>query len=269
VNKALTHSPSKEHTLRQKLHLAIEKKQTILEDLMEKGETLKVELDFIKHEYNVRIGGLLLKDNHLDLEILQLKNLKELIKGGMSYKQALKFEEDAFYTEMLEMQKEQERLNEEKKILEEIQDVSEEIMEDIKTIWKKLIRRFHPDLVVDPHEKQEREEIMKKINKAYTEHNLDVLYAFESSNSAVDTKELTIQDLEKMLETIENAILNAQGELNVLKKSTWYEWKKKKDKVNEMFKKKDIFAELEQTLLDDIVKKIEIVQRLREEVHPR
>lgn len=235
---------------------------------MEKIEDLKLDLDLIKHEYNVRIGGLLLKDNHLDLELLQLRNLKELMKGGMSYHQALKFEEDAFYTEMLEMQKEQERLNEEKKILEEIQDVSEEVMDDIKTIWKKLIRKFHPDLATDPQEKTEKEEIMKKINKAYSEHNLEVLRSFESMNGVIDSHEMTIQDLEKMIETIENSIIDAQGELTVLKKSTWYEWKKKRDKLGDA-KKKDIFAELEAKLLDDIVKKIEIVQKLRDEVHPK
>lgn len=265
MQKFLVQSSPKEEKKRERLLASIERKQKILEDLMEKIEVLRVDLDLIKHEYHVRVGGLLLKDNQLDLEILQLKNLKELMRGGMTYEQATKYEEDAFYSEMLRMQKEQEELDEEKKLLDDIQDVSEEVMEDIKTIWKKLIRMYHPDLVSDMAEKERREELMKKINKAYTEHNLEALRAFESTQDITTLDSLSSRELEDQLVKIENAINDAQGELTVLQKSEWYEWKKKMEKQKE---KKDVFAELEGSLLDDIVKKIEMVQKLRVEVHP-
>lgn len=254
---------------KKKLREAIDRKTKILEELMAKIEMLKIELDLIQHEYNVRIGALLLKDNQLDLEILQLKNLKELIKGGMTYSQAMKFEEDAFYSETIRMQKEQEKIEEEKKMLEDIQDVSEEVMEDMKTIWKKLIRQFHPDLVTDPQEKARREELVKKINKAYTEHNLEALHALESTTSVSEVYELSQEQLEELLAKIENTILDEEGELTVLQKSTWYEWKKKKEKAESGGKSTDIFQELEQKFLDDIVKKIAIAQELRAAVHPK
>lgn len=259
------HSSKKEAALRK----SIEKKTRLLEDLMAKAEMLKMELEFIQHEYNVRIGTLLLKDNQLDLEILQLQNLKELLKGGMTYQQALKYEEDAFYSDMLRVQKEQEKLDEEKKMLEEIADVSEEVLEDIKAIWKKLIKRFHPDLVTDGQEKSRRENLMKQINKAYTERNRELLLAFESQQELTVIAELTLEQLEEALVKLENAIADAEGNLRVLQKSTWYEWKKKMDKgVGDEGKKQDVFAELEQKFLDDIVKKIELVQKLRAEVQP-
>lgn len=259
---------SREDRKKQSLQKLIKKKTVLLEELMEKAELLKMELETISHEYHVRIGTLLLKDNQLDLEILQLKNLQELMKSGMTYQQAMKFEEDAFYSETLRMQQEQERLEEEKKMLEGIQDVSDDVMEEVKIIWKKLIRKFHPDLVTDPTEKQKREDMMKKINKAYTERNLEVLQQLEQTQTIEEIGELTISQLELSLDRIESSIRDGEGELNILQNSTWYEWKKKKDKAKQEGLLQDVFAELEQKFLDDIVKKIEVAQKLRQEVHP-
>jgi len=262
---------------RKALEESIERKRKILEDLMADYEMLKVELDLIKHEYHVRIGKLLLKDNQLDLEILQLKNLQELMGKGMTYKKALATEQDSFYSEILKMQKEQEKINEEQEMLDSIADVSEEIAQNIKEVWKRLIRKFHPDLAQSKEEKEKREEIMKKINKAYTENNLDLLKEYETSTSLENVKEIPSQELEEVLANIEEMIRNYTGEIRVLKASSWYEWKKKIDKAKEKSTdlkvsankaKEDVFKELENNLLDDIVKKIEVVQKLREDVIP-
>src|SRR5579872_5488932 len=254
--KSIVLTTSPEDRKKQRLTQSIEKKTHILEELMADLETLKVELELIQHEYNVRIGALLLKDNQLDVEILQLKNLKELMRGGMTYQEAMKFEEDSFFAELLAMQKEQERLEEEKKMLDEIADVTEEVKEQINAVWKKLIRQFHPDLVTDPQKKSQREELMKKINKAYTENNLEALLAFEETQHVDTLTELTLAQLEEKLAKLEQSVLDARGNITVLQKSVWYEWKKKRERA------KDIFSDLEKKFLDNIVKKIEIVQKL-------
>lgn len=268
MKKTLQTTTTREEKRRKSLMALIEKKTRILEELMTKVEDLRIELELISHEYNVRIGGLLLKDNQLDLEILQLKNLKELMRGGMTYSAAMKYEEDAFYSETIRMQKEQEKLDEERKFLDDIQDVSEEVKQSIRVIWKKLIRQFHPDLVTDELEKARREELVKKINKAYSENNLEALQQFEATQDVVLLVELTLEQLEENLEKVEQAIRDTEGDLTVLEKSTWYEWKKKKQKAKDNHISQDIFNDLEKKFLDDIVKKIEIVQQLRVDVHP-
>jgi hypothetical protein len=276
MKNSLVKSLTLDEKKKERLKISIEKKTKILEDLMDKVEMLKIELELISHEYNVRIGALLLKDNQLDLEILQLKNLQELMKGGMTYSAAMKYEEDAFYSEMLKMQKEQEKIQEEQKFLDNIQDVSEEVMESIKEVWKKLIRKFHPDLVLNLEEKSRRDEIMKKINTAYSERNLEALLALESTQNVAFAAELSLEQLEETLVRVENSIRDAEGNLVVLQRSPWYEWKKKIEKAakvalakgEQSHKKQDVFVELEQKFLDDIVKKIEMVQKLRKEVHP-
>lgn len=263
--KALVTDIQIEDKKKSQLRTSIQRKKKVLEEWTEKVEELQVELDLIKSEYHVRVGGLLLKDNQLDLEILQLQNLKEKMAQGMTYGQAVKEDEDAFYNEILRMQKEQEKLEEEKVMLEKRETVDVLIIEEVKSIWKKLIRKFHPDLVTDPEEKNRREDIMKKINQAYTQYDVDTLKAFENNSDLEDSTLSSVEKLESILIEIENSIEDLKMEWVDLKNSIWYSWKVKKQRAT---KQEDIFADLEKTLLDDVVKKIKILQSLRSEIIP-
>lgn len=251
---------------KQQLQKSIEQKKQILVLWNEKIELLRMDLDLIKHEYDVRIGYLLLKDNQLDLEIIQLKNLKRLMEEGMTYEEAVAYEEDKFYSEILRMQEEAKRIEEEKEMLENIYNVSEEIAEDIKTLWKKLIRTFHPDLVQNLEEKHQREEIMKQINAAYAARDLEALQKIAVSNITPSIREMTVEDLEQALVDLENTLIRAKEEWEELKESEWYIWKIKIEKAKKT--KEDVFAPLEKSLLDDITRKITIAQSLRAEVRP-
>ncbi len=249
-----------------RLSKAIDGKRKILQELMEDVELLKIELNVMKHEYDIRIGSLLLKDNQLDLEILQMKNLKKCMDEGMSYKEALKHEEDAFYNEILRLQKEQDRIDEEKKSYADMNLFSKEITQDVKNLWKKLIRKFHPDLVLDVKEKLQREEMVKKINKAYSENDFETLSQYEEYSNVENRNETTVEMLEKVLVDIENMIIRLKNSYQSLKKSQWFSWKKKYETAKKS--SIDIFADLEKALLDDIVKKISILNKLKSEITP-
>lgn len=263
--KALITSTAFEDKKKNQLRNSIYRKQKILEEWTEKVEELRMELDLIKHEYHVRVGGLLLKDNQLDLEILQLKNLKELMDQGMSYGDAIKQEEDAFYNEILRMQQEQETIDEEKEMLEKRETIDTSIVDAVKSLWKKLIRKFHPDLVTDVEEKLRREDIMKKINQAYSHFDLEALQSFENNIEIENISEASLEKLERVLVDIENTIDELKMEWIEQKNSMWYSWRIKKQKAQ---RQEDVFAELEKTLLDDVVKKIKILQELRRKVIP-
>ncbi|HXS15103.1 MAG TPA: hypothetical protein VN711_03160 [Candidatus Saccharimonadales bacterium] len=258
---------------KEQLQSAILRKRQQLEEITTKVEMLQLELQLVRHEYHVRIGALVLKDNQLDLEILQLRNLKELMESGMSYAEALRHEEDAFYNEILRMQKEQEEIDEEKQMLDRRKDVSEEVENEIKKLWKTLIRKFHPDLVLDSAEKTKREAAMKEINRAYAENDLEILKRYENNMEIDDIAISSIERLEKILVDTENRILMTRMEYEELKLSEWYNWKMRKEKAKKRKKEEpeeDIFRELENDLLDDITKKIIILQGLRQDVghHP-
>lgn len=267
MQKALARTTDKEEKIKKRLQESIFRKRQILTEWTEKVETLKMDLDLVKNEYTVRIGYLFLKDNQLDLEIIQYKNLKRLMDEGMTYDEAVRAEEDTFYNEILRMQKEQEKIEGEKILFEKRSDVTDTVLDDIKALWKKLIRKFHPDLVTDVSEKLQREALMKKINNAYAEADLETLRALENQMSIERLEESTVERLEKVLVDTENLIIEAKAAFKELRASEWYGWKKRLEKAKK--EKVDIFAEMERTLLDDIVKKIEILQELRMQVQPQ
>lgn len=261
MNISITPTLEKEEQAKKQLEQSIQRKKKILEEWMEKVETLKIELELIKNEYMVRIGYLFLKDDKLDLEIIEYKNLKKLMDEGMTYEEAKKAEEDKFYSEILRMQKEQERLEQEKSFFEKRQEVPLVVQENIKELWKKLIRKFHPDLVTNSEEKAKREIFMKKINKAYSEGDLDLLKQLEENEEIENIDRSSKEKLEEILVGIENLIQKTKQDFRDLRESEWYFWKKRKENTDS-----DVFADLERKLLDDIVKKIEILRSLRVEV---
>lgn len=267
MNTQIIISTSKEDRVKKQLQTSILRKRKVLEVWMEKVELLRMDLELVKNEYNVRIGYLFLKDNQLDLEIIQLKNLKRLMDEGMTYDEAMRAEEDTFYNEILRMQKEQENMEKEKEIFEKRSELSTDLQEELKILWKKLIRKFHPDLVTDAEEKTQRESLMKQINKAYTEGDIQMLQKLENHMHVENAKESTIEKLELILVETENLIRSCKEEFKELRESEWYSWKKRIEKGKK--ERIDIFAALEKNLLDDIVKKIHILEKLRLEVHPQ
>src|SRR5258706_458700 len=96
-----------------------------------------------------------------------------------------------------------------------------------KKLWKRLIVKFHPDLVIDVEEKIQREEIVKKLNQAYREHDIDVLRAFETDleNDLLENK--SIEKLEMILVDLENMILRVDKDFQKLKESEWFVWRMK------------------------------------------
>jgi hypothetical protein len=53
--------------------------------------------------------------------------------------------------------------------------LSDEDAEELKRLFYSLAKRFHPDLATDPAEKKRRQDIMVKVNKAYSSKDLNAL----------------------------------------------------------------------------------------------
>lgn len=227
-------------------------------------EMLKMDLEIVEHTYKARIGRLYLKDNQLDLEIIRYKNIIQLMKTGLSFGAALKKIEDTFYAEQIRLDHENEEIEMDEEIVAKRKDVSDRIVEDIKTLWKKIIFKFHPDLVSDPAAKAQREEIMKRVNKAYSENDYETLKKIETQHYYEKIGESTVEELEMILVDLENSIIHIRQQYTELKQSDWYNWKIRIEKAKK--KNEDIFKDLENDLLDDIVKKINILNNLKKEI---
>lgn len=221
---------------------------------------LKDELELIKREYLLRVGSLFSRDNHLDIEIIKYKNILEFIRGGLTLEEAMVKVESEYYSEDFGDQTDFESRPDGEFMTEHGRETSGE-EQQLKSLWKKAVMKFHPDLVSDQKEKKVRENIMKQINKAYNERDFKALNDLYKNNEVKGWHETTIEELEQLLIEIENNLISIKNEFQLLKKTEWYQWKKKiieakKDGI-------DVFKELEDSMFDDIVRKTRILTDLK------
>lgn len=226
-------------------------------------EMLRLDLDIVKREYHVRIGRLYLKDDQLDLEIIRYKNIKSLLEAGVSYDDALKKINDQYYAEKEVFDFRGEEMHFDETILLKRKDVEENTLMDIKRLWKKLLFQLHPDLTKNPKDKKQREAIMRKINDAYTENDFDALKNIEIQHATENFEDDSLDRLEQRIVELEDSIISQQLQYKTLRNSEWYIWRKKSQAAKK--KNIDIFKDLEEKLLEDITRKIKIVQVYRKE----
>jgi hypothetical protein len=256
-------SLANEEKNRKNLLQSIKKKRLLLQKLVIRTEMVKVKLDILKREYMVKIGSLVAKDNHLDLDIIRCRNIIRLMEDGLSYEKAVEEIQSTYYAEQLEIDKENENIRHAEEVIEKSRNnKSEEIQVDARKLWKRLISKFHPDLTLDPTEKKRREDIMKQINMAYEEGDTKRLQRIETEHTPVE--QTTVQHLEDVLVLLENEILEQEKQYTLLKKSEWYKWYMKISRTHQTIQ--DIFSDVEKKLLDDIVAKIEIVRKLKKKI---
>lgn len=249
---------------RKYLEEAIKKKKQVLSRLIGKIEILKMDLEMTKHTYDMRIGRLYLKDNQLDLHIIQLQNILDLMRTGLSYGDAITRIEDTFYAEQIRLDREEEEMEKEEKLFGKEDTLSEQNKLDIKSLWKKIIRKFHPDLVMDPLLKKEREVIVKQINKAYREMDYETLRLFEQRHEGQDIREFTQEKLEEILIGLENTIVQMQKRYSQLCQSPWYGWKKRIDKAKK--NNEDIFEKMEKEIQASIAIKADTITNLKRKI---
>ncbi|MBP9719110.1 MAG: hypothetical protein KBD46_01465 [Candidatus Levybacteria bacterium] len=249
--------------LKKSLIQTIEKKRNILLSITAKVEMLRLDLDIIKREYHVRIGRLYLKDDQLDLEIIRYKNIKSLLESGMSYDKAIEKINEQYYAEKKLFDFRDEEIAYDEKLLSMRKDVEESTQEDIKKLWKKLLFQLHPDLTKNPEEKKQREGIMRKINDAYAQNDFDTLKTIENQHTEEDFAIASVERLEQRIAELEDAAITQEIEYQTLLSSEWYMWRKKSQAAQK--KNSDIFKELEEKLLEDVTRKIYIVQVYRKE----
>src|ERR1041385_1694017 len=125
---------------------------------------LRQATEMARQEYLVKVGSLFLEADRPDLEIIHVKNLLEQMKCGFTHNQAVKKISKTYYAEQLELEREQEEIHKNEQVYKKREEKDEINTEQNKAIWKRLIAKFHPDLVQDEKEKEKRDAIMKQIN---------------------------------------------------------------------------------------------------------
>ena len=98
---------------------------------------------------------------------------------------------------------------------------SPKLEEKIRKLFRELAKRFHPDLTSDPVEKKWREEVMTKVNQAYSNRDLKTLEALAEqpdrpAPSAMQTSEQEIAALKAELKRLDGVIAHLNTQLRDL-----------------------------------------------------
>lgn len=248
---------------RKQLLLIIKRRRTLLQRLVLRNETLKVQLEMLQREYKVKIGSLIVKDEHLDLDIIRFRNVIGLMEQGKTYAEAIAELSNSYLSEQLDIEREEENIRMAEEVFEKgNQKKSEEIRTESRKLWRKLLSKFHPDLTQDSVEKKRREGIMKQINIAYEEGDIERLEKIDRENTYIE--ETSLEGLEEVLEKTENEIIEQEKDYLKLQMSEWYKWNLKIRNSKKTLK--DIFADTEKKLLNDIVAKFDIIKELKQRI---
>ncbi len=236
----------------QRLQKVIEKRKKALFTVTEKYEELEMRITAVQQEYNRRVGTHYIRDNALDLQIIQYKKINSLMDKGLSYEEALK-----------EVKKQFRKSDESDESfffdMSAFEETEGEEKEDIKKLWKKLVHLFHPDLAQSPDDRKNREEIMKQINIAYRKHDYATLAQIHEKQSIEHIEDYSVEQLHNVYSTIENAIIRIAANYQSLKKSQWYSWLKKSKE-----EKDKLFDKMELEILQDIVVKDRFLYNLKQ-----
>lgn len=240
---------------KRELEKAISEKEKRLNALIDEIEQLKIDLTVVKQEYDVKVGRLYLKLDEVDLEILKFKKIEDLISKGFSFEEAQKVVEETLRKRREQIEEEYKKLDEEEKDIESRKDISEEDKVELKKLWRKLAHKYHPDKA------NGNEEMMKKINKAYAEGDLETLRAIDQNEVGADIEVKTIEALKNKLVGLEKSINKISKEFEQLRRSEWYILKENIEKASKQ--KRDILSELADKVLVDIAKKENQVSELK------
>lgn len=100
-------------------------------------------------------------------------------------------------------------------------EVSEQTKAELKSLFRALAKRFHPDLVTDPEEKRWRVKIMAQVNEAYAAMNVAELQRLSAkpdrAGAPVEkTREQVLADLRSEIRRLDNVIRDLERTLQDL-----------------------------------------------------
>jgi curved DNA-binding protein CbpA len=146
-----------------------ERKEKIAQLQIELSDT-RIDLARFEYELEVRLGGYM-------RQLQSLREKLEELKRKASWKALWGDREDApdFEQDVSEQFRRTWRKRPSPPKPPPEVHLSDEDADELKRLFYTLAKRFHPDLATDPGEKKRRQDIMVKVNKAYSAKDLKAL----------------------------------------------------------------------------------------------
>ncbi|NUQ80292.1 MAG: hypothetical protein HUU10_01660 [Bacteroidetes bacterium] len=145
-------------------------------------DDLETELGLFQTDYNFRVGRLYLQLDKLDYEIRMVRMKIERFHAGKPVDEQSILDELTDLTRQLEADAHQ--LDEDERTLRAMKqsrrELTEEQKSELRTLYRDLAKIYHPDKARNESELAYFDEVMKAINDAYHQSDLDVLRKIEA-----------------------------------------------------------------------------------------
>jgi hypothetical protein len=230
----------------------IENKENELLDLTYKIERLKLDISALKFEYENKIGKLYVKLDKANIYVKIYDQIISLVRNGIDYNKAKNSIERLFKEQLEILDKQANDINEENY---PNNTVSKEELDELKQIWKKLSRKFHPDMI------NGNEKIMKLINEAYSNKDLDKLKQIENMEYIINEKNTSLDDMKIRYEKLCKTIKLSKENYSILKNTEWA--KLKFDIENSKSNGIDLLNELSKKIIIEIEEKENRVREIK------
>jgi hypothetical protein len=135
----------------------------------------------------------------------------------------------------------------------------------LKELYRQLARRYHPDLVTDPGERQRRNRLMAEINQAYSQRDLGALQILIQQPETVSVEEplavIQLRQLHQIRAQLERRLDRLRQERSSLFNSDLM-WLKVQETLLAK-KKRDLLGEMVEQLERDYAICLDRIDQLR------
>jgi len=251
----MAHKLSPEEIEIEKKLAEVEAKKDRIAELELTLETLRLELGRFEVEYHARVGRLYVELDKLELEIDEYRSRVRMIREkGLSVSEIdellnVEFGERRAKTSFHEHQTNEFREEHERQASKT--PLSDEEESELKAVYRRLAKIYHPDLAGSEEERAEHQKVMAEINKAYAEKDLDALRAIERAAKEKEVRkgETTPEKLIRLMRQsydLDKTIENFLKELGEVKESPTFKLKEAVEKG--AAEGRDILEEIEEDL---------------------
>ena len=252
----------------------INTKREIIADLSEEASILKNELAIFEAEYHGRIGVLYVKLDELELAIKEyLKRIEllksEKIKNLVDLEKEIEEQFKTDYQKIKEEKEEAEQYSEEYERVKEKPKLDEESEKRLKSLYRELAKKYHPDMARTPEDKEKFHKIMAEINQAYNDRDLKKMEELAirlKYPEKIFVKESLEEEFERLLresEKLDEIISDIENELDAIRNSDTFKFKINVDEAGA--EGKDLLKEMEDGLKTKIGQKETELEKVKQE----
>jgi DNA repair exonuclease SbcCD ATPase subunit len=118
-----------------------------------------------------------------------------------------------------------------------------ETAEALRTVYRQLAKRFHPDLATNREERERREEMMLRINDAFAERNLAALEAIARESEHADPEFGFRPIIERLawasleISRLDSTIAGLESQIKALRSSRTYEYWRATERIDDVIER--------------------------------